>query len=210
MTEMPIGYSPLWRHVESVDPALKSALGLTVWAENPQTHIWYCVMSDYVKGIYVPTELVAAVRDRVKHLNIVKRIADPHEVWYIQTASSMGLHYHGVYKKNERKSELIKGLQERLGQTIRLSPTCLDLISELQECRWSDRSDGRIINASSYHLLDSAQYFCDNIPKAEASKISSSNWDEWLYKANDLRKAKEEKQKKKMERIAVRRSGRWR
>jgi hypothetical protein len=39
--DMPEGYSHKWRHVESVDPALKSALGLTIWAEHPVTNIWY-------------------------------------------------------------------------------------------------------------------------------------------------------------------------
>lgn len=184
MVEFPEEYSPLWRHVESVDPALKSALGLTIWAENPITGIWYCVHAEYIRGILVPTELVAAVRDRTKGKNIIRRISDPHEVWYIQTAGSMGLTYTGVYKKHERKHELIKNLQERLGnRSLRLAPTCEDLISELQECRWSDRADGKIVNASSYHLLDSAQYFVDNIPKAE-KRIEGNNWEDWLYNAN--------------------------
>jgi hypothetical protein len=208
MVSMPSQYSPLWRHVESVDPALKSALGLTVWAESPSTKQWYCVMAEYVKGIQVPTDLVKAVREKTKHLNIIRRIADPHEVWYIQTAASMGIHYMGVYKKNERKGELIKGLQEKLGGQICISTNCPDLISEFQECRWSDKASGRIINASSYHLLDSAQYFADNIPKPE-TEVVASNWDEWLYKKNDERKLNVEKQKLRLQKKAIRRSKRW-
>lgn len=192
MVAMPEGYSPLWRHVESVDPALKSALGLTVWAENPETGIWYCILSEYIRGIYVPTELVAAVREKVSRYNIVRRIADPHEVWYIQTAGSMGLNYIGVHKKNDRKSELIKQLQESLGSRVRIAPICESLIGELQECRWSDRAEGKIVNASSYHLLDSAQYFCDNIPKWE-KKILSTSWEDWLYQSNEKRKRDDEK-----------------
>jgi phage terminase large subunit-like protein len=212
MVEMPNNYSTLWRHVESVDPALKSALGLTVWAEDPGTKIWYCVMAEYVKGIYVPTELVTAVKEKVKHLNIVRRIADPHEVWYIQTAGSMGIHYQGVYKKNERKNELIKQLQQRLGERIRIAPVCEHLIQELQECRWSERSEGRIANASSYHLLDSAQYFCDQIPKAEDT-IAASSWEDWLYQQNTRRLAAEEKKRNQIEKKQAsritRRSPRW-
>lgn len=202
---MPENYSRLWRHVESVDPALKSALGLTVWAESPTTKRWYCILAEYVKGIQVPTELVAAVREKTKEFNIVRRVADPHEVWYIQTAASMGIHYIGVYKKNERKGELIKQLQENLGGQMLISPNCPDLISELQECRYSDQASGRIINASSYHLLDSAQYFADNKPKPESTVIAHS-WDEWLYKKNDERKLGIEKQKMRLQKQLIRRT----
>lgn len=213
MVEMPTNYSSLWRHVESVDPALSSALGLTVWAEDPSTGTWYCVMADYVKGIYVPSDLVEAVINKTKHLNIVRRISDPHEVWYIQTAAKMKYHYIGVHKKNDRKPELIKQLQEKLGSQLRITPLCGDLIDELQECRYADRGDNKIINASKYHLLDSAQYFADNIPKREAQVIASS-WDEWLYKQNDERKLNIEKAKMKIEKNAIKRKGggarRWR
>lgn len=208
MVEMPTNYSPMWRHCVAVDPALKSALGLTVWAEDPITSVWYCVVSDYIKGIYVPTDLVRAVQQKIQHYNVVRRIADPHEVWFIQTAGSMGQSYMGVYKKNDRKSELIKGLQEKLGSKIKIAPSCQDLISEIQECRWSDRGDGKIVNASSYHLLDSAQYFSDNILPAE-KKIQASSWDDWLYKANEERKVAKDKAVQKAVRIQNRRSARW-
>jgi hypothetical protein len=193
-----------------VDPALKSALGLTVWAEDPGSSIWYCIRSDYVKGIYVPTELVKYVAEITKQYNIVRRIADPHEVWYIQTASSMGISYMGVYKKNERKGELIKGLQEKLGGQIRISPYCEGLISELQECRWSDRTAGKIVNSSSYHLLDSAQYFCDAIPKKQEQGLGAVSWDQWIYQQNEKRLHNVEAQKKrnevKVQRRAIRRA----
>lgn len=194
MVEMPQNYSPLWRHVESVDPALKSALGLTVWAEDPTSGIWYCIHSEYIRGIYVPTELVEAVKARLSKYNIVRRISDPHESWYIGTASSLGITYMGVYNKNQRKPDLIKGLQQSLGARVKIAPHCQELITELQECRWSDKSETKIVNASSYHLLDSAQYFCDNIPKSE-NKIQSSSWEDWLYQANEKRKVAEEKQR---------------
>lgn len=211
MVEMPPEYSRLWRHVESVDPALKSALGLTVWAENPTTGIWYCVLAEYIRGILVPTDLVQAVRKKVADFNIIRRISDPHEVWYIQTAASMGISYQGVYKKNDRKHELIKQLQEFLGSRARIAPTSELLIQELQECRWSDRAEGRIVNSSSYHLLDSAQYFMDNIPTAEhRDKISASSWQDWLYKQNTKRLEGIEKKKKQVQRMLIKKSGRSR
>lgn len=210
MVEVPPDYDPLrWRHIESVDPALKSALGLTIWAEHPTTGLWYCVLAQYIRGIYVPTELVKAVQGITNKYNIVRRISDPHEVWYIQTAGSMGISYSGVYKKNERKNELIKQLQEKLGGLCRIAPTCGDLISELQECRWSDRADGRIINASSYHLLDSAQYAIDNLPPRRQGEIVAKTWDSWLLQQNKKRLEEIDKKRQAVEKKRERKQS-WR
>jgi hypothetical protein len=203
MVRMPDNYSPLWRHVEAVDPALKSALGLTVWAEDPASGQWYCIHAEKVRGIYVPTELVQAIREKTSRYNIVRRISDPHEVWYIQTAASMGLSYIGVHRKSERKAELIKQLQEKMGKQVFVAPHCEQLIEEFQECRWSNQAEGKIVNASSYHLLDSAQYFCDNIPKAE-KRIQASSWQDWLWKANEERKQSVEKARSKSEKRRIR------
>lgn len=208
MVESPPDYSASWRHVEVVDPALKSALGLTVWAENPLTNIWYLVRADYVRGIYVPTELVKKVQEIVSGYRIVKRRADPHEVWYIQTAGSMGIHYEGVYKKNERKGELIKKFQESLGSKIRISPWCGDFLTEIQDCRWSDRADGKIVNASSYHLLDTAQYFTDSIPAPDNSQLALPAH-AWLYQQNEKRKVAEVRKQISIASRIKKRSGRW-
>lgn len=213
MVEMPEGYSPYWRHVESVDPATQSALGLTVWAENPNNGSWYCVLAEYVKGIYIPTEIVKHVQQRTKNYNIIRRISDSEATWFIHQASALGVSYSPVFKKNGRKIELIKQLQELLGsRRVRVSPTCEHLISEFQECRWSDRSEGRIINSSSYHLLDSAQYFCDNIPKGEKKgpELTLDMWYVNLLKANQKRLQIEEK-KSTPPKMSIKRKGtRWR
>lgn len=187
MVNMPVNYSPLWRHVEVVDPATSSALGLTVWAEDSASKIWYCIIADYIKGIHVPTLIVEAVRDRVRNLNIIKRISDPEATWYINQASAMGISYGIVYKANGRKSDLIKGLQEKLSSRMRIAPHCVDLIAELQEARWSNQVEGKIVNSSRFHLSDTAQYFADNIPKPEAV-VEYSNQQEYLYQANEKRK----------------------
>lgn len=202
MVSMPEHYSPFWRHVESIDPALKSAAGLTVWAEEPVSGRWYCVLAEYLKGILVPSDLVEAVRQKTSRFNIVRRISDPHEVWYIQTAQKMGLTYMGVHKKNERKAELIKQLQQKLGREVMLTPVVNDLIDELQNCRWSSQTEGKIINASSFHLLDSAQYFVDNIPRPEKNAFIGS-WQEQLRSAHTARKVAEEKAQKKQEQVRI-------
>lgn len=191
--------STRWRHVAAVDPALKSALGLTIWAEHPSTNRWYNVRAEYVRGIYVPADLVQHVERILSGYNVVRRIADPHEVWYITTAASLGYSYQGVFDKNRRKGELIKSYQTALGSSIYLTTEHSgDLIAETLDCRWSEQSDNRIVNASSYHLLDSAQYFCDSIPKP-ASGVPTSNWEDWLYQENLLRVQSEQKMQEKAE-----------
>lgn len=208
MVEFPEGYSPLWRHVESVDPAISSATGITLWAENPRTGIWYCVKSGYIKGILVPTEIVTAVRKFIGEVNVIRRVSD-YAPWFVNTASSMKISYLTVNSKNDgRKPELIKNFQEALGKKIKISPTCIELIEEIQECRWSDRADSKMVNQSSYHTIDSAQYFVDICPKQEKT-ISYTSQQDYIYQANEKRKMDIEKKKAKAYKLMQRRAG-WR
>lgn len=208
MVELPSGYSPLWRHVESVDPAVKSALGYTLWAEDPQSGVWYCIKADYIKGVYVPTELVQAVAKLSSGVNIVRRISDPHESWYIHTAASMGINYSTVYDKNSRKAELIKNFQEGLGSQLRIAPTAELLIEEITSARWSDTRDGKIASGSDYHLLDSSQYFLDVKPKRETSPQVGLSWQAALYQAHTDRKKTEAIKQMKLMQKAIQRKGR--
>jgi hypothetical protein len=217
MVGMPEGYSPMWRHVEAVDPAISSATGLTIWAENPNTSVWYCVVAEYIKGIQVPTDIVKAVQHFTSKINVVRRVSD-YAPWYVNTASSMGVTYMTVDCKNtNRKEELIKNLQESLGTRMILTPLCTDLIDEIQDCRWSNRGEGKIVNSSSYHLLDSAQYARDVLPAAE-KKLQSFTVDQWyanLLQANEKRKQLEEKAVEKLAKprgrpVRIKRGVMWR
>jgi hypothetical protein len=102
-------------------------------------------------------------------------------------------HYMGVYNKNSRKGELIKGYQERLGHRIYIAPWCEDLIAEMQECRWSERAANTIVNSQSFHLCDTAQYFADAIPSPGARPISVPVH-QHIYQENEKRKAARDKQ----------------
>ena len=208
MVELPVGYSPLWRHVESVDPAIKSALGYTLWAEDPASGVWYCIKAEYVKGVYVPTELVNTVAKLSANVNIVRRISDPHESWYIHTAASMGISYSTVYDKNSRKAELIKNFQEALGSQLRIAPTAELLIEEITAARWSDTRDGKIASGSDYHLLDSSQYFQDVKPKKETAPQVGLPWQAALYQAHTERKKNEAVKEMKLMQRAIQRRGR--
>lgn len=208
MVGMPPDYSPLWRHVESVDPAIKSALGYTLWAEEPSTGVWYCVKAEYVKGVYVPTELVNTVAKMSAGYNIVRRVSDPHESWYIHTAASMGISYSGVYDKNSRKAELIKNFQEGLGGQLRIAPTADKLIEEITSARWSDTRDGKIASGSDYHLLDSSQYFHDVKPKKETAPQVGLSWQGALYQSHVQRKKLEEEKAIRLLKRAIAKRGR--
>ena len=164
----PIDYSYRWRHILSVDPAMSGNTGVTVWAERPNTGVWYCMEAYYTSGMLSPAHLVDYIEKRHQHLNIVRRVADPHEVWFFGTAANAGKHYVGVHKKSERKKELIKSLQQAIDdESIKISASCRELIEEFTSCEYSESGEDRIINASRYHLLDSAQYFWDNRLKTQ-------------------------------------------
>lgn len=211
MVRMPQGYSPMWRHVEVVDPAISSALGLTLWAEEPDTGKWYCILDTYVKNILVPSLILKEVIRLTNGRNIVKRISD-YAPWFTETASSEGRKYLTVQNKNHgRKDELIKQLQEAMGNTIFFAPHCDNIITEIQDCRWADRGVGKIVNSSSYHLLDCAQYFADNIPATE-KRIKYESQDQYLYEMNEKRKQANHIKQMKLQKQALRKHGgsRWR
>lgn len=205
MVEMPEGYSPMWRHVESVDPASASALGYTLWAEHPYTGIWYCIKAEYIKGIFIPTEIVKAVQKMSYGVNIVRRIAD-NEPWFVHQAAQMGTNYTSIYKKMDRKMELIKNFQEALGAKIKIAPHCESLIEEITGARWSETRENKIASGSDMHLGDSAQYFVDCMPKREAAAPVATTWHQHLIKADEQRK---KNQMELMIKAIQRRGGRY-
>ncbi len=164
-------YSVSWRHVVSVDPALKSKFGFTLWAENPGTGVWYLIKDDYITGVFSPDDMVNAVQAKCRGLNIVKRISDPHESWFIGQAAKAKLFFVYPYDKRDRKAELIKGLQLALSSgKIKIASWCRNFLDEVQSCQWSETGE-RIINASSYHTLDAAQYFIDLAPPTDKNTL---------------------------------------
>jgi phage terminase large subunit-like protein len=195
MIEAPPDYSPAWRHVESLDPALSSKFGVTIWAESPSTGIWYCIRADELPGTQNPLEMLDAVHKSTQGLNIVRRISDPEANWYTGLALTKGLTYLSPNKVN-RKHELIKNLQIALSNgSIRIAPWCDILIKELETCQWSETVEGKIVNSSSFHVVDAAQYFVDMRPKGITVQPQQT-WHEYLRIENTKRKKTEAVQKK--------------
>jgi hypothetical protein len=189
--ENPPNYSALWPHVVSVDPAASGLMGLSLWAapyENAPR--WWCVGSEYVKGA-APSDLVDLVESRISHCpNVIQRISDIHETWFIKEANKRKLFYKGVEKKRDRKKELIAQVNQALANgRIRLSNSCPDLIAELAAAQWSETVEDKIVNASSYHLSDTLQYFVDLMPAFKGTDARNLTFDHQLYLANKQRQA---------------------
>lgn len=184
---MPDYYSHGWRHVASLDPAAKSKFGYSLWAEDPGTAVWYLVNDKYIEGIADPNQLYAEVQKRNSGYNVMRQVCDPHEGWFIGLANTLGTTYSVPYDKNNRKTDLIKNLQHALSSgKIKIGRWCTNFLDEIQSCQWSETTD-RIINASSYHELDTAQYFVDCMPKHDPVQIVKP-WEVELRQANNSRK----------------------
>lgn len=188
--EAPNNYSPAWRHLEVIDPAASGKAGYSVLAEDPITHVWYIIRSEYFDGASA-TELLAKIGPIGNRVNLVRRVSDPHEVWFIKEAALHNKHYLGVYKKNERKKELIKNVQEALDfGKIKVAPWCDDLFQEFISCQWSETTKDKIIGATRFHLLDSIQYGLDNLPKPLKTPLETTH-DGIIRASNRERKRKE-------------------
>ena len=202
--ESPKNYSPAWRHVESIDPAASGKAGYSVLAEDPVTSIWYVIRSEYFDGESA-TKLLEKISPIGDHLNLVCRVSDPHEVWFIKEAALPihNKHYVGVYKKNERKKELIKNLQEAMDfGKIRIAPWCDDLIQEFISCQWSETTKDKIIGATRFHCLDSVQYALDNLPKPMKDPLP-------ITQHGILKAANRERKRKKAEKAKGNANGRF-
>lgn len=192
----PVNYSPAWRHVESSDPAAASEHGLIVAAEDPATGYWYIIKADYLRSKN-PNETINEVMRRTAGLNIVRRIYDTSATWYMQLAAAQGISYMGVYKKSDRKLEMIAATNNALGVNLFVSDWCTDLVDELQSAQWSETNPTKIAHAHDYHLCDALNYFVDNRPKYEGNVTDhAKSWDQQVREYNREKQAKAQTQTK--------------
>jgi len=202
--ESPKDYHESWRHIESVDPAMKSKFGYTLWAQDPNSFMWYLIKAEYITGLLAPDDVYRACLRLTGNVNVVRYVCDPHEAWYIGHAQSQGTIYQSPFDKNSRKMELIKNAQTAMGTKFKIAPWCTKATEELDSAQWSESLINRIVNGSSYHILDCIQYFVDCMPKPPTVRANST-WHEDLRRANTERK----KNEKKRERLTVGRRSRW-
>ena len=107
--EMPTNYHPLgWRHVAVVDPSASGLTGLTVWAENPKTNVWYNVIAETIQG-EAAFSLVKEIEEKISPFNIVERICDCNPAGFYREAHRQGVMYAPFSEKVDRKALLMHG-----------------------------------------------------------------------------------------------------
>jgi phage terminase large subunit-like protein len=193
--QVPFSYSPLWPHIEAVDPAAASKLGYVLYARDPIRGQWYMVKAKYINGA-APSDLVNLVAIESAGYNVVRRISDPHETWFIKEAWKAHVLYEGVFKKSERKLELIKNLQQALTSgTMLVSESCYEFFEEVIACQWAENED-HIVNGSKYHILDAAQYGLDvlDLFKEEKVRIFATPLEANDVQVREKNKARKEKE----------------
>lgn len=176
--KLPDSYTRGWRHVVAVDPANKSKCGFTLWAEDPTNGVWYLVSDEYLTGpdILDPETMVRKIESRIQGYNIARRISDT-MAWFTGMASARGITYTQPYNKNNRKDELVKGLQSAMSSgQIKIGRWNTAFLEEIQNCHWKDGDSERMINSSVYHTLDASQYFVDCKPKYEPNTHVEKSW----------------------------------
>lgn len=196
--KLPTHYSNTWRHVESVDPGSNRG-GLQIWAEDPNTGVWYCVRAEYIDGLRDPVAFYDYCQKVTAGYNITRRICDPAATSHIGHAAARKCTpmYVSPYAKNQgRKEELIKNFQKLLSNgTLKLVESeCSEYIDELSNAQRAD--SGRIVNSHAYHLADCGHYFADMIPKTTPLQHQMTR-DAQLLAEDDKRRAAEAKQHEK-------------
>lgn len=206
---IPKNYHPLqWRHVAVVDPSASGLTGLTVWAENPKTAVWYNVMAETLQG-EAAFSLVKEIEEKIEGFYIVDRICDCNPAGFYREAHRQGVMYAAFSEKMERKNLLIDKLNEVILQgRIKLTSASEALEEEFFNCKWSEHNPDKIVHSSKWHLIDTARYFADRIPKPETKARTFSSqlhalkqeWNEGQEKqAAAISKKKEIAEKKKQQ-----------
>jgi len=164
IVDLPAEYSRTWDHIEAVDPAASGTMGYILLAQSPLQRCWYVVKSKYIKGA-AATDLLDKLYVESAPYNIIKRVSDPHEVWFIKEASKRDIFYLGVYNKTQRKAELIKNVQHKLTEgALKICKDCTEIQQELVSAQWSETANDKIENSTKYHTLDALQYALDVLP----------------------------------------------
>lgn len=175
MRPVPSSYYMGWRHVRSVDPAISSKLGYVLAAEDPKTGFWYITDARYMAGLKDPNKLFEAVMKQDGGHNIMRRVCDPHETWFMGLSAAKGVVHMAPVDKANRRGEMVANLQKRLGSTLFLTPGLAELRTELLGAQWSETTEGKIANSSKYHQLDALLYLVDCLPPGIPSTMAV-NW----------------------------------
>jgi phage terminase large subunit-like protein len=184
--EDPPNYHQSWPHLLVVDPAGSGKAGVALIAHRPGTDSWYVVRTFYMKGA-AASDLLDELDKITTGYNIIRRVSDPHETWFIKEAIKRKQYYLGVEKKRDRKIELIKNLQEAMNDgKLKMTTWVPEANAELESCMWKEDADDKIIGASRFHILDCLQYGVDKLPAIKTIP-EAKNWEQQLRDSHKKR-----------------------
>jgi phage terminase large subunit-like protein len=173
VAELPDGYSTDWEHVASYDPAANGKGGLIIAARAPVGSKWYIVLAEYIEGGKAPSDNIVDIDKKLKPYNIIRKIYDSHEAWFIleyeklrKNGTLVDTRPWAAIQKHGRKKELITQLQQRmLENKLSFTPNLHSLFNEFTSAQWVEGRDDKIQGSQHYHLLDALQYLVDLLPK---------------------------------------------
>jgi hypothetical protein len=187
--QVPDTYSPSWRHVEIVDPAIQSKAGYVHLAQDPATGIWHTVLAMYISGMQDQTDLLDECERLSKNVNTVLRISD-NQAWFVNPAKRRGLKYVTPPNKQGKggKIYLIKKAQMFLSSgRFCCSSKFEDAWYEFDSYRWKEGTQLEIVNSNAYHIIDCIVYFADVMPKDEVIEQSPESMDAMIRRFNRQR-----------------------
>jgi hypothetical protein len=188
---LPDHYSPTgWRHVEGADPAISSAHGHMLYAQDPVTKAWWIVVAKYMRGHQRYSDLAKMLQSETASYKIVKRVCDPAGIAYRAEAEVIGLEYSIPFHKVARKEKMLQQLNEHFGTDLFVADHCEEFIDECSRYKRSSTDPTKIMQAKKFHLIDAAKYTFDELPAEDvldrsytAEEIIKNTLNNWtLYK----------------------------
>jgi hypothetical protein len=216
--QSPINYSPLWRHILSIDPGISSAAGFVVGAEDPTTGRWYIIHSETHTKIDDVDDAVQRVADYVtrSHVNVTKIVYDAASTYWYRSARKhpilSNFKIECPFNKNstERREAMISAVQVAIGSTLFVAPWNEDLIEEFNNYSWSETQPGKIVKSQKYHLLDALRYMVDLLPKFVPNQPIQQGQDLAAQMQMEIRKYNMEARERAAKRRAETSSSSWR
>lgn len=190
-------YEPqVWRHVAVADPSASGLTGLSLWAEHPATGAWYNIKAVLIKGT-AAYDLFDTIEAELHGYRVVARWTDCNPAGFYKEAARRGAGASGgvpwvpYTDKNDRKVETIDRMNaEFLSQRLFLTDASTQLEDDLVRAEW-DAHGAKIVNASKYHLADTARYFNDVKPRFDPHAIRVRTPDQEIRAAWKARQARE-------------------
>jgi len=210
VVSIPYDYTPYWRHLFAIDPAGTGKVGYVIIAEHPMTGVKYVIKAGYIKG-KAASQLLDEIEVMIKPFNIVKKVSDPHETWFIEEARLRGSFYQTPYNKTGRKVDLIKAIQSGITDNeLLFIDKCDLLLDEISTYQWSEGETTKIEKSTKYHIMDALQYGWDLFPRFEGVKVKvamsfNDDSERYTYAIKQAAATEREKAIKRMVRLKKRR-----